>query len=163
MGAVSVGLGFRINTGGPNGTDCLRYIVGSQTTGKDYGCPDKLDDATADGPIMRHAECTDLSVGFPMAVQQKEVGNALITTSKRDAGLSGYRDASHQEHVRQPALYRRDSLWAEQFWCSPQVEDRRFQFACPLFDQRQVGSQEQRRPLTRRDHSACNFGRRFQW
>jgi hypothetical protein len=44
--AVAVGLGFGINTSGPNNPDRLGNVIGSKTAGEDDRSPNKLDDDT---------------------------------------------------------------------------------------------------------------------
>ena len=60
--AFPVSLRPRIHADRPDHADCLRDVVATQASGEDYGGADRLDDASADAPIVRHAQRADLLV-----------------------------------------------------------------------------------------------------
>ena len=101
MQAIPIGFGFRIYANRSNHPDCIGDIIGSKSPGQDNRRAHKLNDAAADGAIMRYSERTDLTVGFSMTVQQQEIGNPLVAAAECDARLSHDGNASHQEHAGQ--------------------------------------------------------------
>ena len=70
MRAVPIGLGFRIHTGWSNRSDSIRQIIRPKTASKNNWLPNKLDDATADAPIVGDAKSTDLPIRFSVAIQE---------------------------------------------------------------------------------------------
>ena len=50
----------------------------ARAAGEDHGCPNKLDNATTDAPVVRQAKRADLAVGFSIAIEQQEVGDPFI-------------------------------------------------------------------------------------
>jgi hypothetical protein len=144
MRAVLIGLRFRVRTGRSNRSDRIDNIIRPKSPGQDNRRAHKLDDAAADGPIVRYAKRPNLAVGSSMAVQEQEVSDPVVAASNSDARLVHDGNASHQEHAGQLALEGRGNVGAEQFGGSPQMDDSRLELPRPFFDQRNVVGQEQR-------------------
>src|SRR5438067_6516633 len=99
MRAVLIGLRFRVNAGRPNYADSIGDVIRPKTPGEDNRRLDKLDDASAYAPVMGDPKCTDLTVGFSMAVQQQVIDHPVVAAGAVDADLTDHRDASHDEHA----------------------------------------------------------------
>ena len=101
-------------------------------------------------------ERADLPIGRSIDCRAAGLSDRFVAASDRNAFLVHYRRASHEERIRQLGFQRCRVIWREQFRRRPEVDDRRVQFACKLFDYGQVGCQEQRRHPRRREYSGGN-------
>jgi hypothetical protein len=96
---------------------------------------------------MRHAECANLAIRCPVAVEQEKIDDPVAAARQRKAFLARNGHASHQEAAGKSFFQQADLPRREQFGSRAQVHDRWPELPTPFLDQGNVRREKQCRAL----------------
>ena len=158
-----VGFGFGIDAGRSDRSDGRGHVVGPEPAGQDHRDRHRLDDPPADAPVVCDAECPDLAILRPVAVEKQEVGEALIAPGDIEAFQAHHRHAAHDPHAGDERFQCGNVARRHELGCSPQVQDCRPQRAHRPRDEGDVSRQEEGANLRLRADCARNLHGRGEW